>query len=136
MLWVITCVDNPNTAAIREKVLAPHREYLGSQKKILVLAGEQANGGPLAVERGKRAHPYLHRGRRLALIPNAPFLRYVGAVGQQFCKNLKPSDDIRSRPAWKLTQRLQHAVDAPLGEQVGGGRPEMYVAGASIERRR
>ena len=43
MLWVITCVDNPNTAAIREKVLVPHREYLGSQKKILVLAGATQN---------------------------------------------------------------------------------------------
>jgi len=43
MLWVITCIDNPNTAAIREKVLVPHREYLGSQKKILVLAGATQN---------------------------------------------------------------------------------------------
>lgn len=43
MLWVITCVDNPNTAAIREKVLVPHREYLGSQKEILVLAGATQN---------------------------------------------------------------------------------------------
>jgi uncharacterized protein YciI len=43
MLWVISCVDNPNTAAIREKVLGPHREYLGSQKKILVLAGATQN---------------------------------------------------------------------------------------------
>ncbi len=42
-LWVISCVDNPNTAAIREKVLVPHREYLGSQKKILVLAGATQN---------------------------------------------------------------------------------------------
>jgi uncharacterized protein YciI len=31
MLWVITCVDNPNTAAIRSKVLQPHRDYLASQ---------------------------------------------------------------------------------------------------------
>jgi uncharacterized protein len=39
MLWAITCEDNANTAAIREKHLAPHREYLQSQKGILVLAG-------------------------------------------------------------------------------------------------
>ena len=39
MLWAISCVDNPNTAAIREKVLQPHRDYLQAQKAILVLAG-------------------------------------------------------------------------------------------------
>ena len=42
-LWVITCVDNPNTATIREQHLKPHREYLGSQKGILVLAGATQN---------------------------------------------------------------------------------------------
>ena len=50
MLWVISCVDKPNTAAIREKVLAPHREYLQSQKKILVLAGAtQTDDGNTAI---------------------------------------------------------------------------------------
>ena len=39
MLWAISCVDKPNTAAIRDEHLKPHREYLQSQKKILVLAG-------------------------------------------------------------------------------------------------
>ena len=43
MLWAISCVDKPNTAAIREKVLQPHRDYLQSQKKILVLAGATQN---------------------------------------------------------------------------------------------
>ena len=43
MLWAISCTDNPDTAAIREKHLLPHREYLGSQKKILVLAGATQN---------------------------------------------------------------------------------------------
>ena len=43
MLWAISCVDNSNTAAIREKHLVPHREYLGSQKNILVLAGATQN---------------------------------------------------------------------------------------------
>jgi uncharacterized protein len=43
MLWAISCTDKPNTAAIREKVLLPHREYLQSQKKILVLAGATQN---------------------------------------------------------------------------------------------
>jgi uncharacterized protein YciI len=43
MLWAISCVDKPNTAAIREKVVQPHRDYLGSQKKILVLAGATQN---------------------------------------------------------------------------------------------
>ena len=43
MLWVIICVDNPNTDRIREEHLKPHREYLQSQKKILVLAGATQN---------------------------------------------------------------------------------------------
>jgi uncharacterized protein YciI len=43
MLWAITCVDNPNSAAARDKVLQPHRDYLQSQKKILVLAGATQN---------------------------------------------------------------------------------------------
>ena len=43
MLWTISCVDKPNTAAIRDEHLKPHREYLTSQKKILVLAGATQN---------------------------------------------------------------------------------------------
>ncbi|HEY9447567.1 MAG TPA: YciI family protein [Burkholderiales bacterium] len=43
MLWMISCVDRPNTASIREKVLQPHRDYLQSQKGILVLAGATQN---------------------------------------------------------------------------------------------
>ena len=43
MLWAISCVDNPDTDIIREKHLLPHREYLKSQKHILVLAGATQN---------------------------------------------------------------------------------------------
>lgn len=43
MLWAIVCVDKPDTAAIRDSVLQPHRDYLGSQKGILVLAGATQN---------------------------------------------------------------------------------------------
>jgi hypothetical protein len=43
MLWAIHCTDKPNTAAIREKVVQPHRDYLQSQKGILVLAGATQN---------------------------------------------------------------------------------------------
>ena len=43
MLWIVSCLDKPNTAAIRDSVLQPHRDYLGSQKKILVLAGATQN---------------------------------------------------------------------------------------------
>jgi len=43
MLWLITCVDNPNTAAIRNSVLQSHRDYLASQKHILVLSGATQN---------------------------------------------------------------------------------------------
>jgi len=43
MLWTISCVDKPDTAAIRDKHLQPHRDYLKSQKGILVLAGATQN---------------------------------------------------------------------------------------------
>ena len=50
MLWAITCTDKANTAAIREKWLAPHREYLQSQKNVLVLAGAtQSDDGAEAI---------------------------------------------------------------------------------------
>ena len=50
MLWVISCIDKPDTAAIREKVLQPHRDYLGSKKDILVLAGAtQTDDGKTAI---------------------------------------------------------------------------------------
>ncbi len=50
MLWVVSCVDKPNTATARESVLQPHRDYLASQKKILVLAGAtQSDDGATAI---------------------------------------------------------------------------------------
>ena len=50
MLWAISCVDKPNTAAIREEHLVPHRTYLQSQKRILVLAGAtQTDDGKEAI---------------------------------------------------------------------------------------
>jgi uncharacterized protein YciI len=62
MLWAISCTDKANTAAIREKVLQPHRDYLQSQKGILVLAGatqtddgKEAIGSLFVVNVGSRA---------------------------------------------------------------------------------
>jgi uncharacterized protein YciI len=62
MLWAITCVDQPDSAATRDKALQPHRDYLQSQKKILVLAGAtqnddgtQATGSLFVVNVGSRA---------------------------------------------------------------------------------
>src|SRR5688572_30392690 len=50
MLWIISCTDKTNTAAIREKFLKPHREFLQSQKGILVLAGAtQSDDGKEAI---------------------------------------------------------------------------------------
>jgi uncharacterized protein YciI len=50
MLWAISCTDKPNTAAIREEHLQPHRAYLQSQKGILVLAGAtQTDDGKEAI---------------------------------------------------------------------------------------
>ena len=39
MLWAISRVAAPNFAAMREKGLQPHLDYLKSQKGILVLSG-------------------------------------------------------------------------------------------------
>jgi uncharacterized protein len=39
MLWAITCVDNQDTAVLREQHMTVHRAYLDSQKSILVLGG-------------------------------------------------------------------------------------------------
>ena len=62
MLWTISCTDKPNTAAIREKVVQTHRDYLQSQKGILVLAGatqtddgNKAIGSLFVVNVGSRA---------------------------------------------------------------------------------
>ena len=50
MLWAIVCVDKPNTAEIRSTVLQPHRDYLASQKNILVLSGAtQSDDGTQAI---------------------------------------------------------------------------------------
>jgi hypothetical protein len=50
MLWVISCIDKPNTAAVRAAHLQPHRDYLQSQKGILVLAGAtQTDDGKEAI---------------------------------------------------------------------------------------
>ena len=50
MLWTISCTDKPDTAAIREKTITIHREYLGSQKGILILAGAtQTDDGNTAI---------------------------------------------------------------------------------------
>lgn len=50
MLWAISCIDKPNTAAIREQFLLPHREHLQSSKGILVLAGAtQTDDGTQAI---------------------------------------------------------------------------------------
>lgn len=39
MFWAITRVAAPNFAAMREKGLQAHRDYLRSQKQILLMAG-------------------------------------------------------------------------------------------------
>jgi uncharacterized protein YciI len=39
MLWAISCVDHPDSAALRETHMRPHRAYLDTQSAVLVLAG-------------------------------------------------------------------------------------------------
>jgi uncharacterized protein YciI len=62
MLWAISCVDNPNTAVLREKHIQPHRTYLDDRKNILVLGGatltddgSQATGSMFIVNARDRA---------------------------------------------------------------------------------
>ncbi len=61
MLWAIHCTDNPDTAALRAENLTAHREYLGSKKSVIVLAGatlsddgEQMTGSVFIVNTGSR----------------------------------------------------------------------------------
>ena len=39
MLWAIYRIARPNSAAIREKALQRHRDYLHSQKGIVIISG-------------------------------------------------------------------------------------------------
>jgi uncharacterized protein YciI len=61
MLWAIHCTDKPNTDALRAENLQIHREYLGSQKGIIILAGatlsddgEEMTGSVFIVNVGSR----------------------------------------------------------------------------------
>lgn len=45
MLWAITCVDNRDTAVLREQHMQIHRAYLDRQKSILVLGGATLTDG-------------------------------------------------------------------------------------------
>ena len=62
MLWAISRVAVPNFAALREKNLQAHLDFLRSQKKILVLSGgttsddgQEFTGSLLIVNVGSRA---------------------------------------------------------------------------------
>ena len=62
MLWAISRVAAPNLAAMREKGLQPHLDYLHSQKKILVVSGatltddgKDVTGSMLIINVGSRA---------------------------------------------------------------------------------
>ena len=43
MLWAISCVDKPNTTALRDQHLEAHRAHLIASKGILVLVGATQN---------------------------------------------------------------------------------------------
>ncbi len=73
MLWAISRVAAPNFAAMREKGLQPHIDYLHSQKKILVVSGatltddgKEFVGSLLIVNVGSRAEAK-------AFVDNDPF---------------------------------------------------------------
>lgn len=62
MLWAISRVAKPNSAAIREKALQAHRDFLHSQKSIVILSGatltddgEEVTGSMLIVNVNSRA---------------------------------------------------------------------------------
>jgi uncharacterized protein YciI len=48
MLWAIYCVDKADTAALRDRHMRPHREYLDQRNAILVLAGATLADGAAA----------------------------------------------------------------------------------------
>jgi len=73
MLWAISRVAGPNFAAMREKGLQTHLDYLHSQKKILVVSGatltddgKEVVGSLLIVNVGSRAEAK-------AFVDNDPF---------------------------------------------------------------
>lgn len=62
MLWAISRVAKPNSAAIREKALQAHRDFLHSQKSIVIISGatltddgEEVTGSMLIVNVNSRA---------------------------------------------------------------------------------
>lgn len=62
MLWAISRVAKPNSAAIREKALQAHRDFLHSQKSIVIISGatltddgEEVTGSLLIVNVNSRA---------------------------------------------------------------------------------
>ena len=62
MLWAISRVAKPDSAAIREKALQAHRDYLHSQKSIVIISGatltddgEEVTGSMLIVNVNSRA---------------------------------------------------------------------------------
>lgn len=62
MLWAISRVAAPNSAAIREKTLQAHRDYLHSHKSIVIISGatltddgEEVTGSMLIVNVNSRA---------------------------------------------------------------------------------
>ena len=73
MLWAISRVAAPNFAAMREKGLQAHLDYLHSQKKILVVSGatltddgKEVTGSLLVVNVNSRAEA-------TAFVDNDPF---------------------------------------------------------------
>ncbi len=62
MLWAISRVAKPDSAAIREKALQAHRDYLHSQKSMVIISGatltddgEEVTGSMLIVNVNSRA---------------------------------------------------------------------------------
>ena len=62
MLWIIICTDKPNSTPIRDKFVQPHRDYLKTQKTILIVSGAtqndegtEATGSCFLVNAGSRA---------------------------------------------------------------------------------
>ncbi|MCC7080825.1 MAG: YciI family protein [Burkholderiales bacterium] len=50
MLWSISCIDTPNTAAKRAELLASHREYLNRWDPVIFFSGpQQTDDGSQAV---------------------------------------------------------------------------------------
>jgi uncharacterized protein len=90
MLWAISCIDNSDTASLRETHMQPHRSYLDEHKSILVLAGatltddgQKSTGSTFVINVSTRAEAEIFSA-------NDPFTK-VGVFAQIMITRMRKS---------------------------------------------